>query len=50
MIYSDLHRPIACLKQILALLAAYLHYFILILFALMVVANFITALCVIDTK
>jgi len=35
---------------ILALLASYLHFFVLVLFALMVVANFISALYVIDTK
>lgn len=35
---------------VLALLASYLHFFVLPLFGLMVLANFVTALCVIDTK
>merc|ERR1712107_788912 len=47
---KSLTIPVPYRGFILALLASYLHFFVLVLFALMVVANFISALFVIDTK
>jgi len=48
LLFNILH--ILCRGFILALLASYLHAYILVVFALMILANFISALCIIDTK